>query len=158
MFKHNYSKEESKHKIVVSYSNWLGDLKANDCTTTIENVDVSKVKRKFISTLISFIGGTFDSFVLRYQVASKVSIEAKNRIVLIQSIKDNYYDLNSFYKQALLVLSWECYFKDSIQYLNTQDQEMLYNHLSDLQTASSLLAKSLNPKLKNNAKNHLQNA
>lgn len=155
MFKHTYTQEQSKHKITICYSNWLDSSENSSCNTTIENEDLQKVKGKFISILISFIGGTLDSFVLRYQKGTYNlshgcdtldSIEARNRLVMINSVKRKYYDLNSFYKQGLLLVSWECYFKDSIKFLKVKDQEQLYSNLKDIQKATNLLAKSINPK------------
>lgn len=137
--------DKTTHEITVNYSDWF-----NDCTrtTAIRSNDLKDLKNKFFSILTSYMGASFDALVIRAKLTYKIEKDSIDQLSLIdftqylrelRGLHKKYYDLNSPYKQAVLISSWFRFFQKTEYYYDHITAEPLKEYISDMRKVSSLI-------------------
>lgn len=163
MFKYGYQKENGEIKMKVEYTNWIESSENAIRVTEIISKCKDQVKYKFTSTLVSFIGATLDSFVLRFKLENQLkrsvnplnALDMRSYLRQLKDLHSKFYELSSPYKKAVFISAWLHFLKQFSQYTNQETTDLLNDHLTDLQSTSNLLITVILPKPKRHDKSNL---
>lgn len=170
MFEYSYTKDQDKTKLKVIYTNYFEDSENGTRETIIESDNLKHIKSKFTSMLIDFMGGTLDSYVLRYQLEYQRQkqiqtnalhwLDVHQYSMELKKVHGHFYNMSSALRRAvyvILIISW---LKQTNQHTLDEINPILTNHIKDLEKVAAKLVALLNvePKKESHAKNTLQNA
>lgn len=155
MFEYSYTQDQDKTKLKVIYTNYYENSKNGIRETVIESDNIDHIKSKFTGMLIDFMGGTLDSYVLRYQLEYQRQkqigtnaihwLDVHQYSINLKRVYKHFYNLNSPYKRAVYVLSIINYLKQSNQHTLEDINPILTNHIKDLHKVSNKLINILHP-------------
>ncbi len=158
MFENSYTKDQGKTILKVKYTHYLLDSENSIREITIENADIEKVKMKYVSTLVSFIGATFESYVVRFGTANRYqSKDVQNDYRTLKTLYERFINISSPGQQSIFIIKYMDYLKSIVRHADNDVKALLNEHLADLNSTTNRLISIVKPKQKSHAKNKMQN-